>query len=116
MPPPVLMCSGPWIFRICSGVVPGGFAAEMRRAMDNIDAVLRAAGCGFADIIRVTVSLTGIGRCAEMDAIMREDVTEPFPARNTIGVAALWGGARVGLDVWAIRPAGAACQPLAPHA
>lgn len=90
-----------------SGVVPGGFAAEMRRAMDNVDAVLRAAGCSFADVIRVTVSLTDIGRFAEMDAIMREYVTEPFPARNTIGVAALWGGAQVGLDVWAIRPAGA---------
>ncbi len=91
-----------------SGVVPGGFEAEMRRAMDNVEAVLREAGCSFADVIRVTVSLVDIGRFAEMDRVMRDYITEPFPARNTIGVAALWGGAQVGLDVWAVRPGPAA--------
>lgn len=89
-----------------SGVVKGGFEAEMRRAMDNIEAVLKAAGCGFGDVVRVTVSLTDIGRFAEMDAIMRGYLSEPFPARNTIGVKELWGGAQVGLDVWAVRAGG----------
>ena len=85
-----------------SGVVSGGFEAEARQALDNIQAVLEAAGCDLADVIRVNVSLTDINRFSEMDAIYCEYFSEPYPTRNTIGVAELWGGAQVGFDVWAI--------------
>ena len=85
-----------------SGLVSGGFEAEARKALDNIKAVLEAAGCALTDVIRVNVSLTDINRFAEMDAIYCEYFSEPYPTRNTIGVAELWGGAQVGFDVWAI--------------
>lgn len=84
-----------------SGLVRGGFAAEARQALDNIQAVLEEAGCAMADVIRINVSLTDINRFAEMDAIYREYFSEPYPTRNTIGVNELWGGAQVGFDVWA---------------
>lgn len=89
-----------------SGLVDGGFAAEARQALDNIKAVLEAAGCDLADVIRVNVSLTDISRFAEMDAIYCEYFSEPYPSRNTIGVKELWGGAQVGFDVWAVVDAG----------
>jgi 2-iminobutanoate/2-iminopropanoate deaminase len=85
-----------------SGVVKGGFEAEVHRALANIGAVLAAAGASFADVVRVNVSLTDINRFADMDAIFREYFAAPFPTRNTIGVKELWGGAQVGFDVWAI--------------
>ncbi len=85
-----------------SGLVDGGFAAEARQALDNIKAVLEAAGCDLTDVIRVNVSLADINRFAEMDAITREYFSEPYPSRNTIGVKELWGGAQVGFDVWAV--------------
>jgi 2-iminobutanoate/2-iminopropanoate deaminase len=85
-----------------SGVVRGGFEAEVRQALQNIGAVLEAAGCSFADVIRVNVSLTEISRFAEMDAIFRQYFSAPYPTRNTIGVKELWGGAQVGFDVWAV--------------
>ena len=85
-----------------SGLVSGGFEAEARQALDNIKAVLAEASCPMSNVIRVNVSLTDIKRFAEMDAIYREYFSEPFPARNTIGVNELWGGAQVGFDVWAI--------------
>ncbi len=85
-----------------SGLVDGGFAAEARQALDNIKAVLEAAGCDLTDVIRVNVSLTDINRFAEMDAIYCEYFSEPYPSRNTIGVKELWGGAQVGFDVWAV--------------
>lgn len=85
-----------------SGVVKGGFEAEVRRALDNIGAVLAAAGCSFSDVVRVNVSLTDISRFADMDTIFREYFSAPYPTRNTIGVKELWGGAQVGFDVWAI--------------
>jgi 2-iminobutanoate/2-iminopropanoate deaminase len=85
-----------------TGVVKGGFEAEVRRALDNIGAVLTAAGCSFGDVVRVNVSLTDINRFADMDVIFREYFSVPYPTRNTIGVKELWGGAQVGFDVWAI--------------
>ncbi|MCU0511176.1 MAG: Rid family hydrolase [Anaerolineae bacterium] len=87
-----------------SGVVPGGFEAELRQAIGNVRAVLAAAGCSLADVVRVNVSLTEISRFAEMDRIYCEYFSAPYPTRNTIGVKELWGGAQVGLDVWAVLP------------
>ena len=86
-----------------SGLVAGGFEAELRRALDNVTNVLEAAGSSWDAVVRVNVSLTDIGRFDDMDRIYRDYVSEPFPSRNTIGVASLWGGAQVGIDVWAAR-------------
>jgi len=85
-----------------SGVVSGGFEAEVRQALDNIKYVLEQAGSSMADVIRINVSLTDINRFADMDEIYREYFSEPYPSRNTIGVRELWGGAQVGFDVWAV--------------
>lgn len=85
-----------------SGVVKGGFEAEVRQALTNIQHVLEASGCTMADVIRINVSLTDVNRFADMDRIYREFFSEPYPTRNTIGVKELWGGAQVGFDVWAI--------------
>lgn len=87
-----------------SGLIAGGFEAELRQALDNVTAVLAEAGCGWADVIRINVSLTDVTRFAEMDRIYREYVSPPYATRNTIGVKELWGGAQVGIDVWAVRP------------
>lgn len=87
-----------------SGLVPGGFEAELRRALDNVTAVLVEAGCGWADVIRINVSLTDVNRFDDMDRIFRDYASPPYPSRNTIGVKELWGGAQVGIDVWAVRP------------
>ena len=87
-----------------SGVARGGFEAELRQAIANIQAVLTAAGCTLSNVVRVNVSLTDINKCAEMDAIYREYFRPPYPTRNTVGVKELWGGAQVALDVWAVLP------------
>lgn len=86
-----------------TGVVKGGFEAEVRQALDNIRAVLAEAGCTMADVIRVNVSLTDVTRFADMDRVYRDYFTAPYPTRNTIGVKELWGGAQVGFDVWAVK-------------
>lgn len=88
-----------------TGVIAGGFEAELRQALDNVSAVLREAGCSWADVIRINVSLTDIHRFAAMDRIFAEYASPPYPTRNTIGVKELWGNAQVGIDVWAVRPA-----------
>jgi 2-iminobutanoate/2-iminopropanoate deaminase len=85
-----------------SGVVKGGFEAEVRQAVENIREVLAASGASLSNVVRVNVSLTEISRFAEMDQIFREYFNAPYPTRNTIGVKELWGGAQVGFDVWAV--------------
>lgn len=85
-----------------SGVVKGGFDAEVRQALTNIKHVLEASGSSLADVVRINVSLTDINRFADMDRVYREFFSEPYPTRNTIGVKELWGGAQVGFDVWAL--------------
>ena len=86
-----------------TGLIAGGFEAELRQALDNVSAVLDEAGCSWTDVIRINVSLTDLGKFAEMDRIFRDYASPPYPTRNTIGVNELWGGAQVGIDVWAVR-------------
>jgi 2-iminobutanoate/2-iminopropanoate deaminase len=86
-----------------TGLISGGFEAELRQALDNVTAVLKAAGCTWTDVIRINVSLIDVTKFSEMDRIFRDYARAPYPTRNTIGVNELWGGAQVGIDVWAIR-------------
>jgi reactive intermediate/imine deaminase len=70
-------------------VVGGNFATHAARVFDNLDAVARAAGGSLAQIVKLTVYLTDLGRFAEVNEIMVEYFSEPYPARAAIGVAAL---------------------------
>ena len=80
-------------------VVEGGIEAETERVFQNIAALLKAAGRGFDDVVRVGVYLTSIADFAAMNAIYARHFSQPFPARTTIGVAALPLGARVEIDL-----------------
>lgn len=63
-------------------VVAGGFAAQARRAFENLLAILGAAGGSPADVVKVTVCLSDWQDFAEMNAIYREYFSEPYPART----------------------------------
>lgn len=101
-------------FVFCSGqvgldpktgkIVAGGVAAEARQVLDNLAAVLAAAGLGFDAIVKTTIFLVDINDFAAVNAIYGERVGTPPPARSTIAVAALPLGARV--EIEAIAGAG----------
>src|SRR5689334_6411604 len=80
-------------------VVEGGIVAETERVFRNLSAVLEAAGKGFDDVVRVGVFLTSLSDYVEMNGIYAKYFTRPFPARTTVGVAALPLGARVEIDL-----------------
>ena len=67
--------------------------------MANLSAVLDAAGCTWADVVKTSIFLTDMGDFAAVNAIYGRFVTDPPPARSTVGVAALPKGARVEIDV-----------------
>ncbi len=79
-------------------LVDGDIAAQARRAFDNLKAVCEAAGGSFDDIVRVGLYLTDLGQFSEVNAVMAEYFSQPYPARSTIGVSALPRGAAFEVD------------------
>jgi 2-iminobutanoate/2-iminopropanoate deaminase len=80
-------------------LVEGDVAAQAEQALRNLDAVLRAAGRTFADVVRVGVYLTDMRDFAAMNEVYARHFEAPYPARTTIAVAALPLGARVEIDL-----------------
>lgn len=79
-------------------LVKGDIATETRRVFDNLKAVATKAGAGLQDVVRVTIYLVDLGDFAKVNEVMAGYFTEPYPARVTIGAAALPRGARVEID------------------
>ena len=75
-----------------------GFEPQVERVFDNLEAVCRAAGGSFRDVVRVTIYLTDLATFPAVNAIMARRFAEPYPARVTIGVASLPRGAAVEID------------------
>ena len=80
-------------------MVGGGIAAETERVFQNLSAVLEAAGKSFDDVVRAGVFLTNMSDFAAMNGIYAKHFRQPFPARTTIGAAALPLGACVEIDL-----------------
>lgn len=80
-------------------VVEGGIVPQTERVFQNLSAVLKAAGKSFDDVVRAGVYLTNMADFAAMNGIYAKYFSQPFPARTTIGVAALPLGACVEIDL-----------------
>jgi 2-iminobutanoate/2-iminopropanoate deaminase len=80
-------------------VVEGGVVAETDRIFRNLSAVLKAAGKSFDHVARAGVYLTNMSDFGAMNEIYEKHFNQPFPARTTIGVAALPLGACVEIDL-----------------
>lgn len=80
-------------------LVEGDVAAQTAQIFHNLEAVLRSAGKTLNDVIKVHVFLTDMADFGAMNAEYARHFGAPYPARTTIGVAALPLGARVEIDV-----------------
>lgn len=70
-------------------VVEGDITAQARRAFDNLKAVAEAAGGSLEQIVRCGLFLTDLGQFAQVNAVMQEHFSAPYPARSTIEVSGL---------------------------
>ena len=102
----LVFCSGQIGLDPATGKLPDGFEAQVERAMRNIGGVLEAAGLGYGNIVKTTLFLTDISQFQVVNAIYKTVLKEPFPARSTIGVAALPGGATFEIEAIAMRDGG----------
>ena len=73
----------------------GDIGDQTRQCLANLGAVLAAAGLGFDDVVECHVFLVDMADFAAMNTVYAEHFAAPYPARTTIGVAALPLGARV---------------------
>lgn len=99
---PILALAGQGGIDPATGELAGPeFAAEARRTFANLAAVLEAAGAGPDNVIRLGVFLTDPALFQEMNSVLREFFTEPFPARSTVYVT-LPGAMRIEVDALAV--------------
>jgi len=99
----LVFCSGQIGLDPATGeIVAGGVAAETRRALENLSAVLEAAGSATAAVVKTTVFLLDMSDFAAMNAIYAEYFPAPFPARSTVAVARLPKDARVEIEAVAL--------------
>lgn len=89
---------------VTSQLVTGGIEAETRQALANLGDVLKTAGMGFEHVTTVTVYITNFDEFERFNAVYREFFPKDPPARATVQVAALNAGARVELQMIAVRP------------
>jgi len=80
-------------------LVEGGVEAEARQLFRNFAMLLDAAGKSFGDVVQAKVFLTRIEDFATVNGIYAEQFEPPFPARTTIGVAALPLGAAIEIEL-----------------
>lgn len=86
-----------WIFasgQICldpvsNELVEGDVAAQTRRVLSNLAAVLEAAGGGLNTVVKTTVFLSDLGDFAAMNAVYASTFGEHRPARSTVEVSRL---------------------------
>ena len=102
--------AGDWI--IVSGqigaadgvLVEGGVAAQTAQVVANLSTQLATVGATLADISKTLCFLTDMDTFATFNEAYITGFGEHRPARSTIGVAALPGGAAVEVEAWAFKP------------
>lgn len=94
------------------GYTPAGepagedIATQTEQVLNNLSAILEAAGTDMAHVVKTTVFLQSMGDFATMNAIYACYFTEPFPARTTVEAAALPRNVLVEIECVAVLPEG----------
>lgn len=84
-------------------MVAGDIRVQTERVMENLAAVLASAGVGFADVVKATIFVADLGDFAVVNEIYGKRFPQNPPARSTVQVAALPKGARVEIDLIALK-------------
>ncbi len=79
-------------------LVGADMQSQIARVFDNLAAVAEAAGGSLADAVRIAIYLTDLGHFGLVNEMMAQYLSEPYPSRAALGVAALPKGAAVEMD------------------
>jgi len=84
-------------------MVKGDIRVQAERVMENLRGVLQAAGTSFAQVVKTTIFLADLADFAAVNEVYGKRFTGSPPARSTVQVAALPKGARVEIEMIAVR-------------
>jgi len=79
-------------------LVAGGIEEQIHQMFKNLAAVAKASGGSLAHAAKITIYMTDLSQFAKVNEIMAQYFAQPYPARATVGVAALPKGAAVEAD------------------
>jgi 2-iminobutanoate/2-iminopropanoate deaminase len=80
-------------------VVEGGIVPQTEQVMQNLGAILAAAGCSLDDVVMTSIFLIDLQDFQAMNEVYARHLTEPYPARATVQIASLPSGARIEIAV-----------------
>lgn len=86
-----------------TGAMPDGIAEQTAQCLENIKAILSEANCSMDNVVKATVLLQDISDFAAMNEVYARYFSAPYPARAAFEVAALPKGARIEIEVVAVR-------------
>ncbi|MBA3459215.1 MAG: RidA family protein [Deltaproteobacteria bacterium] len=99
----MMFCSGQIPLDPATGVmVEGDVEVQTRQVLDNLNAVLAAAGGSFANVVKTTIFLADMGDFQVVNAVYAERFAADPPARATVQAAKLPRDARVEIDAIAV--------------
>ena len=75
-----------------------GFDAQAKQVFENIKAICEAAGGSLKDVVKFNVSLTDLNDFAALNEVFMAKLSEPYPARAAVQVAALPKGGVVEIE------------------
>jgi len=84
-------------------IVDGDIKTQTMQCFKNLCNVLEADGLTLNDVQKVNVFLTDMNDFSVMNEVYKEQFTEPYPARTTIGVASLPLGAKIEIEMIALK-------------
>jgi 2-iminobutanoate/2-iminopropanoate deaminase len=99
---PLLFVSGSLGMDVAGKIVPGGVAAEAEQALNNLGAILKAAGASFDSVVKTTIFLTEMADFSTVNEIYAKRFSGAPPARSTVAVKELPRGGKVEIEVTAI--------------
>jgi reactive intermediate/imine deaminase len=79
-------------------LVTGDIEVQARRVFENLKAVAEAAGGSLGHAVKLTIFLTDLANFAKVNEVMSSYFAKPYPARSTIGVAALPRAAQIEIE------------------
>ena len=86
-----------------TGEMPEGIETQARQAMENVKALLEAAGTSLANVVKTTCFLADIRDFAAFNAVYAEYFPANAPARSCVQVAAIPKGALCEVEVIALK-------------
>ena len=84
-------------------VVQGGIVEQTEQVMKNLSAILEEAGSSLDDVLTTSIFLVDLDDFPAMNEVYARHLSEPYPARATVQIAALPSGARIEVAVVAQR-------------